>query len=145
VEIVYVRLVLMLSSSFKACVEGASEQRREIRRAVPLVMAVGLLIFAVGVVLSVFVFTQTTSRNADPRPFPMMFVGLVIFVFGVFMYVWVRVTARADSFDTVYIEPVSKDKVRVNVLQCEYAEGSVGLLNMVFGCFQAKNDLPPPP
>ena len=52
-EIVYVRLVLMLSSSFKACVEGASEQRREIRRAVPLVMAVGLLIFAVGVVLSV--------------------------------------------------------------------------------------------
>jgi FtsH-binding integral membrane protein len=131
VEIVYVRLVLMLSSSFKACVEGASEQRREIRRAVPLVMAVGLLIFAVGVVLSVFVFTQTTSRNADPRPFPMMFVGLVIFVFGVFMYVWVRVIARADSFD-VYIQPVSKE-VRVNVLQCEYAEGSVGLLNMVFG------------
>jgi len=144
VEIVYVRLVLMLSSSFKACVEGASEQRREIRRAVPLVMAVGLLIFAVGVVLSVFVFTQTTSRNADPCPFPMMFVGLVIFVFGVFMYVWVRVIARADSFATVYIQPVSKE-VRVNVLQCEYAEGSVGLLNMVFGCFQAKNDLPPPP
>ena len=57
----------------------------------------------------------------------MMFVGLVIFVFGVFMYAWVRVTARADSFDTVYIQPVSKDKVRVNVLQCEYAEGSAGL------------------
>jgi multisubunit Na+/H+ antiporter MnhB subunit len=95
-------------------------------------MAVGLLIFAVGVVLSVFVFTQTTSRNADPRPFSMMFVGLVIFVFGVFMYVWVRVIARADSFDTVYIQSVSKE-VRVNVLQCEYAEGSVGLLNMVFG------------
>jgi len=72
-------------------------------RAVPLVMAVDLMIFAVGVVLSVFVFTQTTSRNADPRPFPMMFVGLVIFVFGVFMYLWMRVIARADSFDTIYI------------------------------------------
>ena len=109
-EIVYVRLVLMLSSSFKACVEGASEQMREIRRAVPLVMAVGLLIFAVGVVLSVFVFTQTTSRNADPRPFPMMFVGLVIFVFGVFMYVWVRVIARADALDTGTLDFVDRSE-----------------------------------
>jgi predicted membrane channel-forming protein YqfA (hemolysin III family) len=73
-------------------------------------MAVGLMITAVGVVLSVFVLTQTTSRNADPRPFPIIFVGLVIFVFGVFMYVWVRVIARADVLDTDTLDFVDGSK-----------------------------------
>jgi hypothetical protein len=40
----------------------------------------------------------------------MMFVGLVIFVFGVFMYVWVRVIARADALDTGTLDFVDRSE-----------------------------------
>lgn len=79
--------------------EGNPELRKQVRKSIRWIMAIGLLIFAIGIILSVFVFGQGTHYYPDPRPFPVIFIGLVTFIFGLFMYIWAKVIDRADKLD----------------------------------------------
>jgi hypothetical protein len=70
-----------------------SDWRQGFRKSTPKIIAVGLIIFLVGVVMSVFVFPPS-PKGPDPRAGLIMLSGLVVFVLGLFMFVWVNIIGR---------------------------------------------------